>query len=184
MTQTDDFFGEGYEMPIAPSKYAKIEQDKELRIRILEKPLVGWIYFSADKKVHRQKKAFEECVNPSISKFNWKPNPQKEFWAFKVYNVNTKCIEIFEIDKQTVKEKMMDLYIDADYGNLTWYDLKIKKEWEWTDTTYKVLPWPVTPISHEVEALGNDTYVNLEALFKWEDPFENPLIEELPGDKK
>jgi hypothetical protein len=36
----DSFFPMDYEMPTSVSKYTKVEKDKELKIRILSKPMI------------------------------------------------------------------------------------------------------------------------------------------------
>lgn len=175
MANTADFFGEGYELPTTQSKYSKIEKDKELRIRILGKPLIGWEYFQQvedKKKPVRSKEKFSKVENRAINKFSGLPEKPQEFWAFKVYNVNSKQIEIFQTTKNTIKESIMNLYQDDDYGNPTGYDLKITKKWEWTDTTYSVIPWKQEAISDEVQELAEKVYVQLENLFEWADPFD------------
>jgi hypothetical protein len=70
----------------------------------------------------------------------------------------------------------MNLYQDDDYGNPTGYDIKITKKWEWTDTTYSVIPWKQEAISDEVQELAEKVYVQLENLFEWADPFDNSYM--------
>jgi len=183
MTQVEDFFWEGYVMPISQSKYSKIEKDKELRIRILGRPLVWYEYFDTDNQPHRQKERFDKLVKCQMNRFTWKEAGQKEFWAFKVFNINTWNVEIFQTDKVSIKTKIMDLIKDDDFWSPVNYDLKIKREWEGTDTEYKVMPWPISPLDESIlEWVVNDTYVNLEALFIWKDPFDNSGIEDLEWD--
>ncbi len=175
MANVNDFFWEGYELPSTQSKYSKIEKDKELRIRMLWKPLIWWEYFSQiddKRKPIRSKEKPSKLVNPAINKFSGQPERAMEFWAFKVYNVNSKQIEIFQTTKNTIKESIMNLFMDIDYGDPTWYDLKISKKWEGTDTTYAVIPWKLESISEEIQELNENTFVNLDHLLEWADPFD------------
>lgn len=183
MTNIWEFFGEGYKLPeVSTWKYSRIEKDKTLRIRILSKPLIGWEYFNTEKKPVRSKTRPVKLENPSISTYTWKEAPAQEFWALKVYNVDSKQIEVFSINKKTIKEMMMNLYLDDDYWSFLNYDLKISKTWEGTETKYSVLPWKVEPLSKEVLELAEKTPVNLEALYLGDDPFkvDNINIEDIP----
>lgn len=171
MTTEDSFFPKGYEVATNTSKYAKIEKDKELKIRILSKPIIWFEYFMADKKPNRSRTRFEKLINPAISPFTGEEVKQSEFWAFTCYNYWTKNIEIFQTTKTQIKNAIMNLYMDADFWEPTKYDLKIKKTGEKTDTVYHVTPISMTPISKEIQELFEKTPVNLEALFDWKDPF-------------
>jgi len=175
MANINDFFWEGYEIPSTQSKYSRIEKDKELRIRILSKPLIGWEYFQLQedwkRKPVRSKLKFSVVEDPAINKFTWKPETPKEFWAFKVYNCTTKSIEIFQTTKNTIKESIMNLFMDQDFWEPQKYDLKITKKWELTETTYSVIPWPITPIAKEIKELESETFVDLEKLLTGMDPF-------------
>ena len=79
-------------------KVEKLEEWQELRIRILDKPLIWWLYFNKDNKPVRTKEQPKDVSEAQVSKFSWKPQVD-EFWAFKVYNYETEQIEIFEVKK-------------------------------------------------------------------------------------
>lgn len=185
MSTKDEFFWKDYEIPTTTSKYSRIETDKELKIRILWKPLIGWQYFNTDKKPQRSLKPFEKLIKPAISQFTNKPQGQSEFWAFRVYNYETEQIEVFETTKNRVKEGIMDLFQDDEWGDPTWYDLKISRSWKGKDTKYSVLPWKPWELTDEIKQLDDDTYVNIDALLVGDDPFkeEQEWIEELPWDQ-
>lgn len=172
----DDFLPADYSIPSSEGwKYTKIERDIELRIRILSRPIVGFEYFSQDgqkRKPMRSKAYPTEIIDPAINKFTGKPEIPQEFWAMKVWNYNTKQVEIFQTNKNAVKSVILALARDPDYGSPKWYDLKIKKTWVDKATTYSVLPAQIKPLDEEIQITCDDTYVDLEALFEWKNPFE------------
>lgn len=89
----------------------------------------------------------------------------------KVYNYNTKQVELFETTKTPIKSAIFTLVKDDDYGSPKNYDIKIKKTWVDKDTKYSVIPTPPKPLDIDIEALCDDTYMNLEAIYVWGNPF-------------
>lgn len=169
MTTTNDFLPDTYEIPSTWSSFTKIVTDIELRIRIVSKPITGYSYYSVWSNGKKTQIHSKECpdklISPAINKFTNKPEIAQEFWAMKVYNYNTKQVELFETTKTPIKTAILALARDPDYGSPKNYDIKIKKTWVDKDTKYSVLPAPAKPLDIEIEVLCDDTYVNLEALY-------------------
>ena len=185
-TNTNNFLPEDYELPKSNwGRYTKFENGVT-RLRILSSCLVGWEYFDIDKKVHRSKTKFEET--PRIEKWKY----QKEFWAFVVYNRNTEQIEICQITQKGLKEAILTLCRDEDYGDpKNRYDLKITKSGEKLETSYQVNPGLPSATEKEILEEFEKTNIVLEALFEGKNPFdyqkdeldfkdENYWIEDLP----
>lgn len=162
----NNFLPNNYEIPKSNGRYTKFEE-WETKIRIVSNSLVGWEYFNIDNKPVRQKTKFEKT--PDIQA--WRK--QKEFWAFVVWNYKTKQIEVCEITQVWIKNAIFELYKDEDYWDPKWYDLKIKRKWEWLDTEYQVIPAPKKELDDDIktEIINND--VKLEKLLSWEDPFSD-----------
>lgn len=160
-----DFLPKDYQPPKATSRYTKFESWKTTKIRILSNAVVGWEYFTTENKPVRQKEKFQNM--PDIKK----DAKQKEFWALIVWNYESSQIEILELTQASIKSAIMNLYMDADYGDPKNYDIKIKREWEGLETEYSVIPWPVREVDADVITQFQKEDINVEAMLINEDPF-------------
>ena len=157
-----DFLPEGYEAPQPGGNFMKL-QDGENKIRILSKPIVGWLDWK-DKSPHR----FTMKNKPD------KPlgdQPIKHFWDFIVWNYNAQSVQILEITQQTIQTAIATLSKDSDWGAPFDYDIKINKKGNKLDTEYSVTPVPKKPVSDEIQKAALDKPCYLEALFSGSDPW-------------
>jgi len=157
-----DFLPDSYELPQSGGNYMKL-QDGENKIRILSKPIVGWLDWK-DKIPYR----FQMKQKPD------KPldkNPIKHFWAFIVWNYNEQSIQILEVTQQTIQAAIQNLSKDEDWGAPFAYDLKINKKGSKLDTTYSVTPSPKKPLADEILQAALEKPCHLEALFTGADPW-------------
>lgn len=159
------FLPQGYEPPKSSSRYTKFESGKTTKLRILSNAVVGWGYFTTENKPVRQKDKFQST--PDIKK----DGKQKEFWALIVWNYETSQIEICELTQASIKTAIMNLYMDADYGDPKNYDIKIKREGEWLETEYSVLPSPIKEPDPDIITQYQQEDINLEAILTNDDPF-------------
>ena len=164
---TNNFLPENYELPKTNSgKYTKFENGVT-RLRILSSCLVGWEYFDINKKVHRQRTRFVETPGIEEGRF------QKEFWAFVVYNRNTEQIEICQVTQKGLKEAILTLCRDEDYGDpKNRYDIKITKTGEKLETSYQVNPGLPSATEKEILEEYEKANIVLEALLEWKNPFD------------
>ncbi len=109
-------------------------QDGENKIRILSKPIVGWLDWK-DKKPYRF--AMKSKPEKPMDK-----NPIKHFWAFIVWNYNDQAIQILEVTQQTIQAAIGNLSKDEDWGAPFEYDLKITKKGKDLETKYGITPSP------------------------------------------
>jgi len=159
---TDSFMPDGYELPQSGGNYMKF-QDGENKIRILSKPIVGWLDWK-DKTPYR----FQMKQKPD------KPlgkDPIKHFWAVIVWNYNDQAVQILEITQQTIQAAIQNLSKDEDWGTPFAYDLKITKKGKSLETTYSVVPGQKKPVSDEIQKAALEKPCNLEALFTGADPW-------------
>lgn len=156
-----EFLPEGYEAPQGGSAYTKI-QDGENKIRILSKPVLGWLGWE-NKVAHR----FRMNQKPE-KKFD---QPLKHFWAFLVWNYNENAIQIMEITQATIQRSIADLSKNEDWGPPFEYDIKIFRKGKDLSTEYSVMPSPKKPITDEIKKAGLDRPAYLEALFDGGDPW-------------
>lgn len=154
-----------YELPKSEGgKYTKL-QNGTTKIRILTSPIIGWEYFSNDNKPNRSRIAYSWV--PADSKDGKKA---KEFWAFVVYNYDEERIQVMEITQKSLKEQLLALARDEDFGDPKEYDLKITRSGEKLDTTYNIIALGKAEFTNQ-KAIEEAQDVNLEALFDGNDPF-------------
>lgn len=160
-----NFLPENYEAPKSNNQSYFKPLDGENRIRILSKPLLGWIDWTLEKKPVRY--AMDEKPMKSIDP----KKPLKHFWAFIIWNIQAEQIQIMEITQATIKSSLEALCKDSDWGSPFAYDIKIIKKGEGIETEYSVNPAPHKPVTQEILQAFSDRPINLEALFESGDPF-------------
>ena len=139
------FLPENYELPASENNFTKFEKDKTTKLRIL----LSWL----DKNCVIYYEYFQDIewwkVKPirSTKKFTETPwinakSQVKEVWSFKVYNYEAQSIQICSIPQKWIKETIMNLIWDSDYGDPLGYDIKISKTGEGMETKYSLLASP------------------------------------------
>lgn len=162
---TNDFLPDDYEQPSSGNGYMKMKEEGEYKIRIMSKPILGWIDWK-DKKPLRfpmdQKPA--QPVDPK--------KPVRHFWAFIVWNYNETCIQILEVTQSTIQSQIRALSKNADWGDPFQYDIKIiRKGTTFDNTEYNTIPIPPKKLADEIREAFRDKPIHLEALFEGGDPF-------------
>lgn len=157
------FLPDDYQAPISASNYMKI-QDGENKIRILSQPVLGWEDW-VDKKPVRYR------FDQKPAKSHDPETPVRHFWAMIVWNYQEEKIQILQISQATIRSRIEGLSRDEDWGAPYFYDLKIVKTGEKTNTEYQVNPLPHKTISSAVVKAFNEKRCFLEALFEGADPF-------------
>jgi hypothetical protein len=158
-----EFLPQEYQAPKSNSNYVRL-QEGENRLRILSKPVLGWedwlnnkpLRFAYDKKPAK-------AIDPK--------KPVKHFWAMIVWNYEAEAIQILSITQATIRSNIEALCKDKDWGAPYFYDIKIIKSGEGTDTEYMVNPLPHKPVSMEIQQAFKEKRCNLEAFLECQDPF-------------
>lgn len=159
---TTDFLPEGYEAPQGGGSYLKLQQG-ENKLRILSKPIIGWLDWKDNK--------------PYRFRFNRKPEkpmsdkPIRHFWALVVFDYNENAIKIWEVTQSTIQKAIEDLAKNEDWGSPHQYDIKITKKGQEKQTEYSVMPSPKKDLIAEIKQAAKDKPVHLEALYDGKDPF-------------
>ena len=146
--------------------YFKPLKGKQNRVRIIcDKPLVGYVQWTSDKKPVRWKLGdarpeadYGEGTKPRV------------FIAVAVWNYEERTTQVWEITQRTLQESLDALTRDSDFGHPANYDLKITRKGEGMDTTYSMVPMPGEQNEDVVNAIA-ELRVNLDALLSGEDPF-------------
>ena len=168
-----DFLPKEYEPKKVTGKYTKFANGVT-RIRIMSASLVGYEYFDINNKPIRSKEKF---ISTPWIKAEAKV---KEFWAFIVWNYwDSKQkidwqFQICEITQSSIKNAIYALYIDKDYWDPKKYDLKVNKSGTTKDdTTYSVIPWPISEVNDDIMSRFLVEKINIEVLFTGGDPFNS-----------
>lgn len=166
----NDFLPEGYEQP-SNTSYLKLQMG-ENRFRILSKPIVGWIDWKDKKPMRFAMNAKPVPVDPT--------KPVKHFWAFVVWNVKDKKIQILEITQVSIQTSISNLSKDADWGNPFAYDIKVTKTGSGMETEYAVTPCPKSELPDEGKKAFLAQKVDLNKLWTNDDPFVGQASAQTP----
>jgi hypothetical protein len=180
---------ENYEIP-STSNYMKFEDDDN-RFRILgafsEKSAIqGIVYWrTVDGKrqpVRLAKK--EDGTFPSVpvaeletNKFGQTDTP-KYFWAFPVWNYAEKKVQILEISQKTILKGIQAYIGNKKWGDPRDYDIIVNKGKEGDKTVYTVTVDPKEKLDSTIIDTFMSTSIDMQALFKGEDPFAGDVADD------
>lgn len=173
------YLPEGYEVPKQEGGgYMKFKQGDN-KFRILSEPIIGWQYWTEAKKPVRSKTMWNVVPLDADLKKGW---PQKHFWAFVVWNFETKQIEILQLTQSTLLYALQSLINSEEWGDPREYSVTINRKGEGLETEYTMMPSPAKPIPKEIKAKYEEKPINLEALFSGGNPFDatkpTPAVDE------
>lgn len=163
----------GFEKLKTEKPYVNISKlaEGEHRFRIVQRPIAGWIDWK-DKKPHRYKPE-----NKPVKSFN-PEEPMRPFWAMHVWDYAKEGLYVMEITQNGIRKALENLAMNEEWGDLTSFDFKIKKEGIGKESKYSVIPIPPKPLSSKIKEAIKDTKIRLEALYEGKDPW-NDLEEEI-----
>lgn len=174
MSNTNDFLPQGYSIPTT-SKYMKFQNGVNI-FRILDKPILGMEYWkTVDGKRSPVRVGMNEPIKMSdleIDSKTGKPEEVKHFWAMPVWNVNEKKIQILEITQKGIIKAIKSFIENPKWGNPIDYDITVTKSGSGMETEYLIDHDPKEPVSPEIMEQYKSTKIDLQALFRGEDPFK------------
>lgn len=163
----NDFLPTNYEVPEQETNYLKFKKEGTYTFRILSSAIVGWSYWTNDKKPVRSKVPFEEVPEDAkLDKGQFKP---KHFWAFLVYNYDAKRVQILEITQKTIQETIQAYVENPKWGSPLKYDIAVTRTgMSMDDTEYTTIAEP-----HSEAPVLNVPVpkIDLQQLFEGKDPF-------------
>jgi hypothetical protein len=164
-------------IPAGKSLYTKFKSGDN-RIRIVGQAIIGWELWVEGKPVRRKgsKPEFteEELANADINKFTGKQKVPAYFWAFPIYNYDTKEVEVLEVTQKKVLKGIEGWLNDEDYGkDPKLYDLVVNRDDETDPVDYSVRAKPPKPLDEGIQAYVDERLkdIDVSALFKGDDPF-------------
>jgi hypothetical protein len=160
------FLQKDYALPKTGSRYTKLEKGDTV-IRALSSAIVGWQYWTGENKPVRLRE------NPKKTPIDMREDSKlKHFWAFAVWNYDTKALEVLELTQSSIQKAILSLINDEDWGDPKGYDIKITRTGDGLDTEYAVTPRPKKDIPSEAVEAFESTPLHLEALYEGNNPFE------------
>ncbi len=168
ITMAHAFLPDGFESMKMEKPYWRLAQMKEgdNKLRIVTRPIAGWVDWQDNKPLrYRPEERPKSSVDPL--------KPFKAFWACYVWDYARESLFILEITQGGVLKALSAFGGDADWGDFTKYDIKIKKEGQGKDTKYHVTPMPHKPLSEAIEKALKSSPVRLEALYDGGDPWND-----------
>ena len=159
--------------------YMKFE-DGQNRIRILEKPITGYVYWedAEGNLVPKNEMAGKGGKPVRVKSWEGLTNAQrgamKGFAAMVVWNYQAEKVQILEVKQVGIMNALEALSLSKSWGDVTSFDIVITKTRTGinpTDVEYSVMPEPKEPVSKEIKEAYKEAHIDLEALYRGEDPF-------------
>jgi len=159
--------------------YMKFE-DGQNRIRILEKPITGYVYWedAEGNLVPKNEMAGKGGKPVRVKSWEGLTNAQrgamKGFAAMVVWNYKAEKVQILEVKQVGIMNALEALSLSKSWGDVTSFDIVITKTRTGinpTDVEYSVMPEPKEPVSKEIKEAYKEAHIDLEALYRGEDPF-------------
>ena len=159
--------------------YMKFE-DGQNRIRILEKPITGYVYWEDAEGNLVPKNEMAGKGGRPVRVEHWdkltsaQRKAMKGFAAMVVWNYKAEKIQILEVKQVGIMNALEALSLSKSWGDVTTFDIVITKTRTGinpTDVEYSVMPEPKEPVSKEIKEAYKEAHIDLEALYRGEDPF-------------
>lgn len=165
----NEFLPEGYKVP-ETSGYMKLKDGRN-KFRVLSSAIIGYEYWNESNKPVRSKKAFDHIPTDIRLDKDGNPTKIKHFWAFVVWNYESKLVQILEITQSTIQSAIKAIVDDEVWGSPKNFDITITRKGEGFDTEYSTMPNPHSDIEPEIQTAYEAKVINLEALYENKNPF-------------
>ncbi len=140
--------------------YMKLKQGPN-KLRVLSAPIMGYEFWTKENQPVRVKDYPKEV--PA----NIRPDSKiKFFWAFAVWNFETKKVEVLELTQATIISQIQSLVQSEEWGDPTGYSITITRKGEKLDTEYQVVPSPAKETPKDILDVYEANKPDLEALFE------------------
>jgi hypothetical protein len=162
-------FATTYQAPKKPSKYLRLTEGTHM-IHLLSKPEEVVSFFSIFDEETKKKTCY-----PDLGDGN-QPAGTKNNWAFKIWNYETKEIQIWEVSQNSIKDFLKTLASSKLKSDWTQYPIEVSRKGEKLETVYTCIAGDKQPITKEIEKAMANTFVNLQAMATGQDPFDSELV--------
>ena len=166
----DGFLPEGYAPPVKEARYVKLVKG-ETRLRILSKPMLGWVAWTSDKgkkkPVRRPENTFKE------GEYDPAQEP-KHFWAMPVWDYAAGKVKVWELTQVSIQKVLRGLSQNKKWGPPFDYDIVIQGTGDGMEREYSTVPEPKEPLDNaaaDAWALTQANGFSLKRLLEGGDPF-------------
>jgi lysyl-tRNA synthetase class II len=167
-----------YEPPKKYEDYTKLENGDNL-LRILSNEAIDGCEYWEDYFNEEKQEIKQRPIRLPAYDFNRINQPVKVFNAFFVWNYKAEKIQILCTTKKTIYKRIQELAKDKDWGDLTSFDIRIRKQQQdpsdYKTVEYSVSPKPNTVLDPKIAKEWQESGFNRNALmllFAGIDPFE------------
>ena len=174
------FLPEDYHVPQGGNYMKLMDGDNEFLI--LGSAVMGFEYWNKENKPVRLTER-PATLPPDIrEEDDGKPAKPKHFWAFPVWNVRDRAVQVLEITQKSVMGALQNLARSDKWGDpIGTYTITISRSGTGFDTEYNTVPNPkgenFSEIMTEWERVKQDGF-DISRLFTGDDPFQIPSQEE------
>lgn len=163
----NDFFDGEWQGGSDKPLYTKLTPG-ETKLRIMSRALLGWegwaqnkpVRFAHDYKITPDEYATLDRDNYDSAKGKW-----RQIAVCIVWNYNEKCVQFWQFSQKQIKDQLMQLASDTDWGDVTSYDIKIKREGEKMETKYTLIPSNKGDVSDEIKTAVLEKGLTPEQIF-------------------
>ena len=146
--------------------------------RVLSSAITGWQWWQENGEGNRSPVRVKDNsdVPDNVRAATDSRQRAKHFWAFVVYNIKAKQIQILEVTQRTIMKQLMGLVKDEAWGDPKTYTITITKSKKGTrdvDVEYSTMPRPKQETPPEIVQAYKSMKIDLTALYRGEDPFGN-----------
>lgn len=168
-----------YVPPKTDSLYVKFVDGETVEVLPLESPAVGYMYWNVQGKPVRSHEAFEEIPDDiRIDPKSGQPELIKHFWAFPVYEFETRKVKVLEVTQKGIRDAILAYTRNPKWGRpVLKYSFTIKREDPASGPTkYTVMANPATDLPSEVGMAWENAKAkgfDITRLFAGGDPFSS-----------
>jgi len=165
--------------------------EKGITFRVLSNSITGQEYWKTivNEQGESTRKPVRIGATESVSiaeleENRWgKLDIPKYFWAFVVWNVDAKKVQIMNITQKSIRRQIKALLKNEKWGDPHGYDLTLTKTGEGRDTEYTIQPNPKEEIDEGIVQMYKDMNIDMEDWRKGEDPFTSQKVTDEDLDK-
>lgn len=176
-----NFLPPNYEIPETSNFMTLKDGDNEFLI--LDSASLGFEYWTVDNKpvrlAEKPKRQPDNIRYEKDDEGNLKPEKVKHFWAFPVWNVRSRSVQVLQITQKGIMGDLQTLARNEKWGDpIMSYTITITRSGSGRETEYTVIPNPKVEVPQELrdewERVKADGF-DLNRLFTGGDPFVRPL---------
>jgi hypothetical protein len=144
------FMPKDYEVPVSTGLYMKLE-DGSNKFLPLGSIVYGYEYWNTETKPVRSREAFKKTPADIKLDDKGKPTKVKHFWAFPVWNYNSKQVQLLQLTQKSVIDAIVSYVKSEDWGNpVLSYSFTVDKKGKGFETNYTVMANPKKDIPAEI----------------------------------